>query len=994
MKNTSETYKQIIRSGNTRNWEIIVIVTFTDGQVYSFTEHTIIQGSFKVETAVSSDSKFDIGSAIISKCSFSLNNWDDWYTDLDFYNATAMVEVKLKGDTQYHRIGMFTVDEPTFAGSVVQLELLDNMWKFDKPFSEGYLSLRWYNIISHNDLDGGTFNTYTTPYSDGDVADGGDFLDYTSGDSYDGGSFAPDPNVAYFTRLMSRNIGTDDITITGVKFVLNETEYKIGQDGYVLSLQNPLVNESNVSAVLNLIWDVLENFKIRPFDITALPDIAPEVGDCVAVSYKGDLVYSYLSSYTFTSSMCTAKLGAESPSRNLTTRYSADSLNTIAIAKKEAEKVVSDFDKTVQQMNDLAINAIGAYQDYEDVNTGGRIYYLSNQPITKSASGHCTFVDGSTVFKATGDGFFVSTQVVSGEPTNWQNGYNTQTGELVVNVLNAIGVNADWIKAGHISADLINSGTFVVGGSGFNSPNLLIKDSHNTEIGSWNTDGITAEKGSFGKLYIDGQRLIIPKDTNVIYEENYSHYTTKIIVKTTFIPFYKGWTQDTQMAVLFSADKTEGASEITTACTLEVFKIATRSKHSVGKFLMRCDGSLRPGSTGATSDPIPTFAELIDHTWGANQGEYYSIEYTIFRRSYMTGDAASMKIYDADNLAQIGAVLTEENIIGSFIGNYQGQGNFNALNVGDWSFDFQNQQMIIQGDETDPTDYDGTKIGRDEIKLIKGDDSLWMSKYHLGLYGDGSAIEVRNQSNVDLCYLQMNGTRPRIEVSNGTDEITIFGGLPIFQINASDYLCTLRKNSLSMSEKNSSMHSLKQFDHNEHNGLFQQSYQDYYERNSLLTEASLRIYHSDVETVQLQENFFYHTMFITESNITKRIETTNPVVDVTYPVMWDTGSDERLKENITDLDLELSKKLIDGSQPKEFKYKHEQGRHYGFIAQDVRKQLDDLGEDDVLLERPMEVDDLRTINYHEYIPHLVNYVKELRAELDSVKAELKALKES
>ena len=106
----------------------------------------------------------------------------------------------------------------------------------------------------------------------------------------------------------------------------------------------------------------------------------------------------------------------------------------------------------------------------------------------------------------------------------------------------------------------------------------------------------------------------------------------------------------------------------------------------------------------------------------------------------------------------------------------------------------------------------------------------------------------------------------------------------------------------------------------------------------------------------------------------------------TVSVMWDTSSDERLKHDIKPLDVDLSRNLIDATKPKEFAYNYEsEGKHYGMIAQDARELLDNLGETDANLERASGVDDYRTINYNEYIPHLINYVKDLRAEIVALK---------
>lgn len=104
-------------------------------------------------------------------------------------------------------------------------------------------------------------------------------------------------------------------------------------------------------------------------------------------------------------------------------------------------------------------------------------------------------------------------------------------------------------------------------------------------------------------------------------------------------------------------------------------------------------------------------------------------------------------------------------------------------------------------------------------------------------------------------------------------------------------------------------------------------------------------------------------------------------------VKWDDGSDERIKHDIEPLDAELSRQFIEGTNPKKFAYNFEtEGKHYGMIAQDARKLLDELGETDALLEHG---DKVKTINYEEYIPHLINYVKYLKAEIDALKGKEK-----
>ena len=117
-----------------------------------------------------------------------------------------------------------------------------------------------------------------------------------------------------------------------------------------------------------------------------------------------------------------------------------------------------------------------------------------------------------------------------------------------------------------------------------------------------------------------------------------------------------------------------------------------------------------------------------------------------------------------------------------------------------------------------------------------------------------------------------------------------------------------------------------------------------------------------------------------------------------HPV-W-SASDERIKEDITPLDVDLSKNLIDVTRPKRFRYKNTDGIHYGVTAQDMREILDNLGETESELEHSMGlpeevtgIDDERMVEYLEFIPHLINYVKDLRAEIVALKNIINTLKE-
>jgi len=489
MRTTTQTFKRIMASGGARKYLVNIDLTLADETELELTEADIWDGSFSIDTASSGQSSFDIGTAVIGQCKFSLNNFDERFNQYDFFNATATVWIKLVGDTQYYRMGFFTVDEPTYANALISLVLLDNMWKFDVPLSEVNItfpttaqsavnSICSYCgvILNTQQFHGYNFTISEAPKDDMNCRE---FLQYVAmiGCNFcvidDTGAlnlkWYQQTDVANFSRNFNTSIGTDEITITGVKFVIDNTEHRIGTDGYVLELQNPLVNEGNVNTVLNLIWDVLEGFTLRTFNATTISDLSVEVGDrCKVTDYKGNEYYSWVTFNSFGLSNHMVQCNAIPPQRTLVKRYSKTVQAAVEEARREASQVISNYDLAVQMMNNLAVNAMGGYEEYEDLTTGGRVWYLSNRPITKNpTTGVCTFESGSTVYKKSGDGFFVSRD----GGTTWVNGYNMTTGELVVNVLDAIGINFDWARGG----------TLTLGGYGNGNGVLSIQDATNVE---------------------------------------------------------------------------------------------------------------------------------------------------------------------------------------------------------------------------------------------------------------------------------------------------------------------------------------------------------------------------------------------------------------------------------------------------------------------------------------------------------------------------------
>ena len=105
----------------------------------------------------------------------------------------------------------------------------------------------------------------------------------------------------------------------------------------------------------------------------------------------------------------------------------------------------------------------------------------------------------------------------------------------------------------------------------------------------------------------------------------------------------------------------------------------------------------------------------------------------------------------------------------------------------------------------------------------------------------------------------------------------------------------------------------------------------------------------------------------------------------TTAVLYNTTSDQRLKENI--VDAESASSLIDAIQVRQFDWKSD-GSHqrYGFIAQELVTVAPEA------VHQPEDPEEMMAVDYSKLVPMLIKAIQELKSELDIVKTELAALK--
>ena len=174
----SNEYRRQLIAGN-RNWLIKVDMTLADGTILNLTNEHIWDNGIVLDNAISSDNTFDLGAAIVGSLKIVVDNIKGTFSTYDFFGANIVLYLGVDGDVdeydvqRYYRIGFYVVDEPTYNGSLITLNCLDNMTWFDVPFENitlpssttaGYVVSQ---ICSHVGVTLGTptFPNYTTAVS-------------------------------------------------------------------------------------------------------------------------------------------------------------------------------------------------------------------------------------------------------------------------------------------------------------------------------------------------------------------------------------------------------------------------------------------------------------------------------------------------------------------------------------------------------------------------------------------------------------------------------------------------------------------------------------------------------------------------------------------------------------------------------------------------------------------------------------------------------------
>ena len=454
--------------------------------------------------------------------------------------------------------GVYTVNETSYNGSIITITAYDNMYKFDKTYSKsnltypatlneivrdacsvcdvtlqtvnfdnddfvvnekpadeaitfrnvlqwvaqiackyctideyGRLVLSWYDMnvlenIQH--LDGGRFS----PWTNENTVSGGTFSPWTAGNIYDGGTFEELRGYHHLYSWNTLSLTTDDVVITGVR-VTEEIEgedgkenvsYQSGTDGYVLAIEGNKLIQGTASTVAGYLGVKINGMRFRPFSGSTLSNPTIEPGDAaILTDRKGNIYNTIITTNTFQpGNFQTISCEAKSPARNSASRYS-QATQAYVDARKEIQKEKTDREQAIEELTNRINNSSGTFTTIETQPDGSNIYYLHNKP---------QLADSDIIWKMTAEAWGVSTD---GGKT--YNAGMTVDGDTIVRILTAVGINADWINAGDMSADRIKGGTLILGGQSNGNSILRIQSPSGQQIGYIDNTGVHFNQGTF-----------------------------------------------------------------------------------------------------------------------------------------------------------------------------------------------------------------------------------------------------------------------------------------------------------------------------------------------------------------------------------------------------------------------------------------------------------------------------------------------------------------
>ena len=472
MINVSDEFKQLMTER--QDFKCNAEVTLANGTVLPLGEDDFSIDNNSLVDAAGANT-IPLGVALSRNVQLEIMNDDDHLSNYDFFGAKIRLYLtfELSETTEKIEYGTFTVTQPETYGSVVTIVGYDDMYKADKAYSTALtfpataksvlidscdtcgILIGDSNFL-HND-----FQIPTMPSSEythrqiigfiAMIACGNARIDRTGRLQIMTYDFDYDnENIHKLVDYNNLTSDTNDVQVTGVRMTqkvtttdddgnTSDTEktVQVGKDGYVLSVENPLVT-GHEETLISWIYEKFENVTFRAFTMDYISYPIAEFMDKIKVTdWRENSFYSVLTDVNFVFfGYTTLKNSAESPLRNQS-NYTSSNQKAIIQGKQLVEQERNNRQNALDKMQEALKNSNGMYSTQEVLLDGSTIYYLHDKPTMK---------ESKNVIKLTAEVIGFS---IDGGKT-YPYGF-TITGEMVARLLYTEGINADYINTGALT---------------------------------------------------------------------------------------------------------------------------------------------------------------------------------------------------------------------------------------------------------------------------------------------------------------------------------------------------------------------------------------------------------------------------------------------------------------------------------------------------------------------------------------------------------------
>lgn len=485
-------------------------VTLGNGEVLRFgpeQEHDFVLGNNGFVDGAEADG-FPLGVAVCRSMQIEVLNDDESLSDVDFFAARVRLYLTFDlddGTVETVELGNFTVNSPASYGDTVIIEALDDMWKADTAYESDLMAPATLSALFTDVCEKIGVPIHSAIFRNSDfllpeIPQGytcRDLLGYIA--MIAGGNarisrqgymeileynfdLIGDSNNDIFTpegwMPSSLKVDTNNIVITGVQMTIAsededgngaDSTHLYGSNGYVLAVENPLIAADPESG-LALIANPLLGHSFRKFDgeHTAYP-LAEFMDPIRLIDRKGRVSYSFITDISFAFGGLTTFANSSESNLRAASSYTAPAASAVIQAQRLVAHERSAREAQIEALNLALSNSSGLYSSTQVQDDGSAVYLLHDK---------ATIEESRTVIKLTADAIGFSTDGGATYPYAF-----SVTGEAVLAILAAEGINADWIRTGELRADLVFGGQLQGASGTFTSLIAGVLNSQRLQLG-------------------------------------------------------------------------------------------------------------------------------------------------------------------------------------------------------------------------------------------------------------------------------------------------------------------------------------------------------------------------------------------------------------------------------------------------------------------------------------------------------------------------------